>query len=322
MEENSVLIDMETNFIFEKIKKLKKEKNAVILAHNYQIPEVQDIADFVGDSLGLSQRARDTSERIILFCGVHFMAETASILCPDKKVLIPDLEAGCSLSDSLTLSQLKEWKKRYPQAVVVTYVNTSAEVKSESDYCVTSSNAVKVVNSIPKDRMILFGPDMFLGSYVARVTGRKNIRLWTGECHVHAAVKIEDIEKARKSHPRAKFLIHPECGCVTSCMIDAFDKGEGDSIILSTEGMIKEVEKNKEGEYVVATETGIFHRLKKVSPESKFYPASDELECKYMKLITLEKVLHSLENEVYEVKVKGEIREKALIPIRRMVEIG
>ncbi len=308
--------------IISKIKKLKKEKDVVILAHNYQIPEVQDIADFVGDSLGLSQKAKEAGERIILFCGVHFMAETASILCPDKKVLIPDLQAGCSLSDSLALLQLKEWKKRYPDAVVVTYVNTSAEVKAESDYCVTSSNAVRVVNSIPEDKMILFGPDMFLGSYVSRVTGRKNIRLWAGECHVHAAVKAEDIERARKKHLKARFLIHPECGCVTSCMIDAFDKGEKDSIILSTEGMIREVEKNKEGEYVIATEKGILHRLKKVSPSSKFYPVSDELECKYMKLITLEKVLFSLENEVYEVKVKKEIRDKAIIPIQRMVEIA
>jgi quinolinate synthase len=308
--------------VLRKIEKLKNEKNVVILAHNYQLPEIQELADFVGDSLGLSQKAQNVKEKIILFCGVHFMAETASILCPEKKVLIPDPEAGCSLSDSLTYEQLKSWKERYPEAVVVTYVNTSAKVKSLSDYCVTSSNAVKVVNSIPEDKMILFGPDMFLGSYVSRVTKRKNLRLWAGECHVHAAVRQEDIEKARKSHPQAKFLIHPECGCVTSCLIDAFDKGEKGSIILSTEGMIREVEKAKEKEYVIATEKGILHRLKKVSPESQFYLVSDELECKYMKMITIEKVLHSLENEVFEVKIPEDIREKAIIPIKRMVEIG
>lgn len=308
--------------IREKIFKLKKEKDVIILAHNYQIPEIQDIADFIGDSLGLSQRAREVKEKIILFCGVHFMAETASILCPDKKVLIPELEAGCSLSDSITVTQLREWKKRYQNAVVVTYVNTSAEVKAESDYCVTSSNAVKVVNSIPEEKLILFGPDMFLGSYVARVTGRKNIRLWVGECHIHAAVKPEDIQKARESHHNAKFLIHPECGCVTSCMIDAYDKGEDGSIILSTEGMVREVENTKEKEYVIATEKGILHRLKKISPQSEFYLVSDDLECKYMKMITLEKVLHSIENEVFEVKVPKEIRDKAIIPIQRMVEIG
>lgn len=312
---------MEKGKIIEKIVDLKNKKDVVILAHNYQIPEIQDLADFVGDSLSLSRKAKEVEKKIILFCGVHFMAETASILCPDKKVLIPDLEAGCSLSDSLTLKQLKEWKSRYPDAVVVTYVNTSAAIKAESDYCVTSSNAVKVVQSIDEDKTILFGPDMFLGAYVARVTGRKNIRLWAGECHVHSAIKPEDVDKARSLHPNARFLIHPECGCVTSCMVDAFDKNEKDSIILSTEGMIKEVEKNKDGEYVIATETGIIYRLKKVSPNSKIYPVSDEMECKYMKMITLDKVLNSLENEVYEVKVKEEIRVKAIIPIERMVSI-
>ncbi len=312
---------MKKEEIVKKIFKLKKEKDVVILAHNYQRPEIQDIADFIGDSLGLSQEARKVKESVILFCGVHFMAETASILSPEKKVLIPDLEAGCSLSDSLTLHQLKEWKKRYPDAVVVTYVNTSAEVKALSDYCVTSSNAVKVVNSIPEDKTILFGPDMFLGAYVSRVTKRKNIRLWAGECHVHSAIKEEDIIRAKSNHPNARFLIHPECGCVTSCMVDAYDRKKNDSIILSTEGMIREVEKNKEGEYVIATETGILHRLKKISPASKFYPVSEEMECNFMKMITLEKVLNSLKNDVYEVKVREEIREKAIIPIERMVSI-
>ncbi len=308
--------------LIENILALKKQKDACILAHNYQLPEIQDIADFVGDSLGLSQKARDVKQSLIVFCGVHFMAETASILCPDKKVLIPDPEAGCSLSDSLQFDQLKAWKERYPDAVVVTYVNTSAAVKSLSDYCVTSSNAVKVVSSIPPGKPILFGPDMFLGAFVARKTGRKNIRLWAGECHVHAAVSPADIEKARSSHPGARFLIHPECGCVTSCMIEAADKGEEERTIFSTEGMVREVEKEKGKEYVIATETGIFHRLKKASPSSEFYSVSREMECKYMKMITPEKVLHSLDNGVYEVKVSEDVRKKAIVPIERMVGIS
>lgn len=312
----------DTKKLMEKILDLKKQMDACVLAHNYQIPEIQDLADFVGDSLGLSQKARNVKQNLIVFCGVHFMAETASILCPDKKVLIPDPEAGCSLSDSLQFDQLKAWKERYPDAVVVTYVNTSAAVKSLSDYCVTSSNAVKVVNSIPPEKPILFGPDMFLGAFVARKTGRKNIRLWAGECHVHAAVSPADIESARAAHPQARFLIHPECGCVTSCMIEAADKGEDERTIFSTEGMIREVEKEKGKEYVIATETGIFHRLKKVSPSSEFHPVSREMECRYMKMITPEKVLQSLEKEIYEVKVPGEIRAKAIVPIERMVSIS
>ena len=308
--------------IIKKIIALKKEKDACILAHNYQLPEIQDIADFVGDSLGLSQKARDVKQGLIVFCGVHFMAETASILCPDKKVLIPDPEAGCSLSDSLQFDQLKAWKERYPDAVVVTYVNTSAVVKSLSDYCVTSSNAVKVVSSIPPEKPILFGPDMFLGAFVARKTGRKNIRLWAGECHVHAAVRPTDIEKARSAHPGARFLIHPECGCVTSCMIEAADKGEETMKIFSTSGMVEEVRREKGPEYVIATETGIFHQLRKASPSSAFYPVAEGMECKYMKMITPEKVFYSLENGIHEVKVPEDVRKKAIVPIERMVSIS
>lgn len=308
--------------IIEKITELKKEKGACILAHNYQVPEIQDLADFVGDSLGLSQKAREVRQELIVFCGVHFMAETASILCPDKKVLIPDPEAGCSLSDSLQFDQLKAWKERYPGAVVVTYVNTSAAVKSLSDYCVTSSNAVKVVSSIPPEKTILFGPDMFLGAFVARKTGRKNIRLWAGECHVHAAVSPAEIEKARAAHSKARFLVHPECGCVTSCMIEAADRGEEAMTIFSTSGMVEEVRREKGPEYVIATETGIFHQLRKASPSSAFYPAAEGMECKYMKMISLEKVLESLEKEAHEVKVPEDVRSKAVIPIERMVSIS
>lgn len=307
-----------------RIRALALEKNAVILAHNYQIGEVQDVADFVGDSLGLSQQAARSEADIIVFCGVHFMAETASILCPDKKVLIPDLDAGCSLSDTLTAAQLQSWKERYPDAVVVTYVNTSAEVKALSDYCCTSSNAVKIVQSIPEDRPVLFGPDMFLGAYVSRVTGRKNMHLWAGECHVHAAVRPEDVQKAREAHPGADFLIHPECGCVTSCMVYLKDKDlkQEDAYITSTEGMVRHVLASPKSEFVVATETGILHRMKKLAPEKRFFPVSDEMVCKYMKMITMEKLLRSLEQGVFEVKVPEKIAQSARLPIERMISIG
>jgi quinolinate synthase len=307
-----------------RIRELAKKNNAVILAHNYQIGPVQDVADYVGDSLGLSQQAARTQAGVIVFCGVHFMAETASILCPEKTVLIPDLEAGCSLSDTLTAAQLKRWKEQYPDAVVVTYVNTSAAVKALSDYCCTSSNAVKVVQSIPEDVPVLFGPDMFLGAYVSRVTGRKNLHIWAGECHVHAAVRPEDVERAREAHPGSDFLIHPECGCVTSCMVYLKDRDlkEQDAYITSTEGMIRHVEKSQKREFVVATETGILHRMRKVSPEKAYFPVSDEMECKYMKMITMEKLLHSLEAGVYEVKVPREIADRARLPIERMISIG
>jgi len=313
-----------TRDLAPRIRELAREKNAVILAHNYQIGDVQDVADFVGDSLGLSQQAAKSEADIIVFCGVHFMAETASILCPDKKVLIPDLEAGCSLSDTLTAAQLRSWKERYPDAVVVTYVNTSAAVKAQSDYCCTSSNAVKVVQSIPEDKPVLFGPDMFLGAYVSRVTGRKNLHLWAGECHVHAAVRPEDVERAREAHPGADFLIHPECGCVTSCMVYLQDKDlkQQDAYITSTEGMVRHVTASPKSEFVVATETGILHRMRKVAPDKAYFPVSDEMECKYMKMITMEKLLRSLEEGIFEVKVPEEIARRARLPIERMVSIG
>ena len=313
-----------TSAIAERIRDLAKEKNAVILAHNYQIGDVQDVADYVGDSLGLSQQASRSDAEVIVFCGVHFMAETASILCPEKTVLIPDLEAGCSLSDTLTAHQLKRWKEQYPDAVVVTYVNTTAAVKALSDYCCTSSNAVKVVQSIPEDKPVLFGPDMFLGAYVSRVTGRKNLHLWAGECHVHAAVRPEDIEKAREAHPGSDFLIHPECGCVTSCMVYLKDKDlkQENAFITSTEGMVRHVVDSPKREFVVATENGILHRMRKLAPGKAYFPVSDEMECKYMKMITMEKLLHSLEAGVHEVKVPEEIAVKARIPIERMVAIS
>ena len=312
------------HILADRIRQLARDKNAVILAHNYQIGDVQDVADFVGDSLGLSQQAAKSEADVIVFCGVHFMAETASILCPTKKVLIPDLEAGCSLSDTLNAEQLKAWKDRYPDAVVVTYVNTSAAVKALSDYCCTSSNAVKIVESIPAHKPVLFGPDMFLGAYVSRVTGRKNLHLWAGECHVHAAVRPEDVEKAREAHPGADFLIHPECGCVTSCMVYLQDKDlKGkDAYITSTEGMVRHVTSSPKSQFVIATETGILHRMRKLAPGKEYFPVSDEMECKYMKMITMEKLWRSLEQGIFEVKVPPEIADRARLPIERMVAVS
>lgn len=313
----------EKSQIIAEINRLRKEKNAVILAHNYQIPDVQDIADFVGDSLGLSQEAEKTNADIIVFCGVHFMAETASIISPNKKVLIPDLGAGCSLSDTITADQLRDWKKQHPGAVVVSYVNTTAEVKSESDYCCTSTNAVDVVNSIPEDKEILFLPDMFLGAFVARETGR-NIDIWPGECHVHADIKGEDIKNATDKHPDAELVIHPECGCSTSTMYECSNGTfNGKPVkVLSTGGMLKYAESSKSNEFIIATETGILHTLKKHNPDKEFYAANDDAVCKFMKMINLSNVLQSLEQEQFEVKVPGLIAGKAKNAIDRMLEIS
>ncbi len=314
----------DTTALAQRIRELAREKNAVILAHNYQIGPVQDVADFVGDSLGLSRQAARTKADLIIFCGVHFMAETASILCPQKRVLIPDLEAGCSLSDTLNAQQLAAWKAQYPDAVVVTYVNTSAAVKALSDYCCTSSNAVEVIRAIPEEKPILFGPDMFLGAYASRVTGRQNLHIWAGECHVHAAVRPEDVERAREAHPGADFLIHPECGCVTSCMVYLKDKDlrQEDAYITSTEAMVNHVARSPKREFVVVTETGILHRMRKETPGKDYFPVSAEMECRFMKMITLEKLLHSLEAGVHEVKVPSDIADKARLPIERMIAIG
>ncbi len=305
------------------ILRLKEEKNAVILAHNYQVPEVQEVADFVGDSLYLSRKAKESDASLIVFCGVHFMAETAAILAPDKKVLIPDVEAGCSLADSITADDLRHWKQQYPDAVVVAYVNTTAEVKAESDYCCTSSNAVKVVESIPEDREILFLPDMFLGAYVAKVTGRK-IHIWPGECHVHAQIRLEDIDRLRTQYPDAEFLIHPECGCSTSCMYYAADGilDRSKTFILSTGGMVRRSKESPAQEFIVATETGLIYRLKKENPQKDFIPANPEAVCEFMKKITFEKVYRSLRDEVFEVRVPEEIAKRARQAIERMVAIG
>ncbi len=307
----------------DEILKLKKEKDVVILAHNYQIPDVQDVSDFTGDSLGLSRQAAKVKQKTILFCGVKFMAETAAIISPEKKVLLPDLEAGCSLSDSITVDELQNWKKQHPDAIVVGYVNTTAEIKAELDYCCTSSNAVNVVNTIPEDKEILFLPDMFLGSYVAKMTGRKNMRIWAGECHVHAGITPEDVTKKLNSMKDAEFIIHPECGCTTPFMYDVADGSFDDKkiSILSTEGMLKHVHESKSTNFVVATETGILYRMRKDNPTKTFIPASDKAECQYMKMITLEKVYDALVNEKYVITVPKKIADKARLAIDRMLKI-
>jgi quinolinate synthase len=317
------------------VRALAAERNAVILAHNYQVPEVQDIADHMGDSLGLSREAAATDAEVIVFCGVHFMAETASILSPDKTVLIPDPDAGCSLSDSINADQLRAWKAEHPGALVVMYVNTSAEVKAETDYCCTSSNAVAVVEHIWREHgpetEILFGPDMWLGSFVARETGLTEdperyarFHVWDGECHVHAGIRPDDITATRAEHPNAEFLIHPECGCSTQAMeyVASGDIAAEGVHMLSTSGMLSYVEANPEGEFVVATETGMLYPLHQAAPKAKLFEANRMAFCKYMKMITLPKVRDSLRDLKVEVKVDPAIAAKARVPIDRMVAIG
>ena len=306
------------------IRTLAKARNAVILAHNYERPEIQDVADYVGDSLGLSREAARTDADVIVFCGVHFMAETAAILSPKKKVLLPDLAAGCSLASTIDAEQLRAWKKEYPGAVVVSYVNTTAEVKAETDYCCTSGNAVEVIQAIPADKTILFCPDMFLGAHVKRVTGRENIVVWMGECHVHAGIDPAHINHMRAEHPTAEFLVHPECGCSTS-VLDAVSSGAVSSRqlqILSTEGMIKRPAQSESTEFIVATEIGILHRLRKENPTKTFFAANDRASCAYMKVTTLPKVLLALETMTHHITVPAAIAAKAKLAIDRMVAIG
>jgi len=308
----------------DEIRALARTKNAVILAHNYERPEIQDVAHFVGDSLGLSREAAKTDADTIVFCGVHFMAETAAILSPKKTVLLPDLAAGCSLAATIDAAQLREWKAEYPGAVVVAYVNTTAAVKAESDYCCTSGNAVDVINAIPADKEILFLPDMFLGAHVRRVSGRDNIHVWMGECHVHAGIDPEHIRLQRRQHPEAEFLIHPECGCSTS-VIEAISAGDIDPQgvqILSTEGMIKRPRESKADEFIVATEVGILHRLRRENPSKHFFAANERASCAYMKVTTLPKVLRSIENLQYPITVPTDIANRARGAIERMIAIG
>src|SRR6266581_4943334 len=308
----------------EQIKRLARTRNAVILAHNYERPEVQDVADFVGDSLGLSREAAKTSADVIVFCGVHFMAETAAILSPTKTVLLPDLAAGCSLAATINADQLRDWKEEHPGAIVVSYVNTTAEVKAESDYCCTSGNAVEIVNSIPADQDVLFLPDMFLGAHVRRITGRKNMHVWMGECHVHAGIDPEDIRLKRAQHPGAEFLIHPECGCATS-VVEAVSAGDVDRDgvhILSTEGMMQRPGNSAANEFIIATEVGILHRLRRNYPDKTFFAANERASCAYMKVTTLPKVLSSLQRMEHRITVPAEIASRARLAIERMIAIG
>ncbi len=300
----------------DEVRALARDRGAVILAHNYQLPEVQDAADYVGDSLGLSQQAAATDADAIAFCGVHFMAETAAILCPEKTILIPDPDAGCSLAASITAEQLREWKAEHPGAVVVSYVNTTAEVKAESDYCCTSGNAKAVIEAIPAGREILFLPDMFLGIWLERVTGRK-LTIWLGECHVHAGIRPADIDRWT-NETDAELLVHPECGCASQCM--AF--GNGRTHILSTEGMVRFAKESPKQRFLVATETGILHRLHKEALGKRFEAVSERAICKYMKMITLEKLRDSLRDWKHVVTVPPETAERARGAIERMLAIA
>jgi len=296
--------------LIEKILKLKEQRNAVFLVHNYQIAEVQDIADYLGDSLSLSQKAAQTDADVIVFCGVHFMAETAAILCPDKTVLLPDSHAGCPMADMITAEQLREEKAKHPGATVVCYVNSTAEVKAESDICCTSANAVEVVNSLDAGE-IIFVPDQFLGSYVAAQTGRKLI-LWPGYCATHADIQPDDITRLKKEHPDAKAVVHPECRPEAIAVADA---------VFSTGGMVRYARRDDVQEMIVGTEMGIIHRLEKENPGKVFYPVSEKAICPNMKLINLEKILWSLEDMAPQVKVPEEIRQRAKGAVDRMLEI-
>ncbi|GAA5337596.1 quinolinate synthase NadA [Thermus antranikianii] len=307
---------MERDLLIQEVLRLKAERQAVILAHSYQLPEVQEVADFVGDSLGLAREAQRTEAKVIVFAGVHFMAETAAILNPEKTVLLPDLEAGCSLADSIRPEDVLAWKKDHPEGIVVAYVNTKAEVKALADVCVTSANAVEVVARLPKDRPIFFVPDMFLGAHVARVTGRK-LDLFPGECHVHAGIREEHLKALLEKHPGAEFMIHPECGCGSSCLFL-----KPDAKMLSTEGMVRYAKKAEAKEFVVATEVGILHRLSKEAPGKTFIPVKPDAICEYMKRITLEKVYLSLKEMRHVIRVPEEVAKKARRALEAMVAVG
>ncbi len=295
--------------LISKIRALCRKKNAVILAHNYQRDEVQDIGDYVGDSLELSRTAARTDAKVIVFCGVHFMAETAAILCPDKTILMPDAHAGCPMADMITPRELKKFKEDHPGAAVVTYVNSSAAVKAMSDVCCTSSNAVKIVATFPEDREIIFIPDMNLGHYAAKQTGRRII-LWKGYCPTHQRIMPEHIEAARRAHPEAKFVVHPECRPAVVEMAD---------IVASTSGMLKFCREDPAREYIIGTEIGIMHRLKKENPGKQFHPASPMADCPDMKLTTLEKILWCLEDMSPQITVPKEVADRARTAIERMI---
>jgi quinolinate synthase len=312
----------------EEVRELARRRDAVLLAHNYQLPAIQDVADHTGDSLALSRVAVAADASTIVFCGVHFMAETAKILSPDKTVLIPDPRAGCSLADSITAEQLRAWKREHPGAVVVSYVNTTAAVKAETDVCCTSSNAVEVVESIPADREVLFLPDQFLGAHVRRITGRTNMYVWAGECHVHAGISGPTLAARVDAHPDAELYVHPECGCATSALYLA---GSGavpaERVrILSTGGMLDAARAlstaSTAGTVLVATEVGMLHQLRRAAPEVDFRPVNERASCRYMKMITPEALLRSLRTGTDEVHVEPELAARGRAAVQRMIEIG
>ena len=316
-------MDLDRPALTERVRELKKEHCALLLAHNYQRPEVQDVADFVGDSLELSRKAAEAPQSLIVFCGVHFMAETAAILSPDKTVLLPEPDAGCPLADCVTREQVRHWKAGHPDGVVVAYVNTSAEVKAEADSCCTSSNAVAVVRSIPEDREILFVPDLYLGGYVRYLTGRR-IHLWLGECHVHAGFRAEDAQKLWEDHPEADLLLHPECGCVSQCLLSA---AEGElpadrTHVLSTGAMVRHASTSPLSTHLIGTEVGLLHRLQGRNPEKTFLPLREDAICHTMKAITLEKIAVALRDGVHRIHVDSKVAERARQAIERMLAIS
>jgi quinolinate synthase len=309
--------------LIEEILALKDERGAAILAHNYQIPEIQDLADVVADSLKLARQATEIDSHLIVLCGVNFMAETAAIANPDKKVLIPSREAGCSLADTIQARDVRRWREKHPDGIVVAYVNTSAAVKAEADYCCTSANAVAVVKQLPPDTPVMFLPDFFLGCYVQEVTGRK-LDIWLGECHVHAGLGPDAVAKRRRELPQAEVLIHPECGCITSTLyyMNHEHALNGNTRVCSTEQMMRRAKESPAREFVVATETGVLHRMRKENPEKAFYAVADEAECRFMKTITLENLRDSLRDLRYEVTVPPETAARARLAIERMLAIA
>jgi quinolinate synthase len=308
----------------DEVRAFAEKRNAVILAHNYQVPAIQDVADHVGDSLALSRLAAEVDAETIVFCGVHFMAETAKILAPEKTVLIPDARAGCSLADSITAEQLREWKAEHPDAVVVAYVNTTAAVKAETDICCTSSNAVEVVQSIPADREVLFLPDQFLGAHVRRVTGRTNIHVWAGECHVHAGINGAELTAKAEADPEADLYVHPECGCATSALYLATAGAvPAERVkILSTGGMLDAARASTSKSVLVATEIGMLHQLRKAAPEIDFRAVNDRASCTYMKMITPDALLRSVREGTDEVHVDPELAARGRRAVQRMIAIG
>ena len=315
----SVLLDLA-----DEIRALKVTRRAAVLAHNYQRPEIQDVADVVADSLKLARQATELDASVLVICGVHFMAETAAIANPGKRVLIPDLGAGCSLATTIAPEDIRAWRADHPTGLVVAYVNCSAAVKAESDYCCTSGNAVAVVNSLPPNVPVLFVPDFFLGNHVRRITGR-DIEVWMGECHVHAALTPDVLAAKRQEHPDAEVLVHPECGCVTGAMYYAEADGDvaaGRTRIVSTEQMMQRARASSARQFIVATETGVLHRLRRENPAKQFFAAADSAECRYMKMITLEKLRDSLRDLKYEVTVPPDTAARARIAIDRMLAVG